>query len=184
MRSLSGFTDWGEHETDIQLFTNIILIRSISPTGRVHLGAPDTLPLVSASGAIPPVFPVRSIVLNRHTPWSARRYLYEASALASSTPWTRVSHLPVYLSSPAVTALRRSKSVKMSKRILSNCTSMKNSMQMMFFMRPQIWQNFLTLALRKASYMDELRLSLGRRIRPESVTTHPCPLRQLASHTS
>jgi ApeA N-terminal domain 1 len=168
-RSLSGFTDWGERETDIQLFTNIILIGGhITSQDECIIGAAalratglgewcDTTGFSSQIDRPEPTYTMERAQVS-----------YEASAsefypLDAGKSLRFISHLRP---SPLFDGPKK---VKMSEEdIIELRFNDKISINDVLH-ETSIWQNFLTVALRKASYLDDLRLSIGSADTPNPV---------------
>jgi hypothetical protein len=179
--SPTGFTNYGERKTDIEFFTNIILVGA-------HAASQDD-PIVSSallrvtgleewcdttgfSGQMdaPSAMQGAERVDVSYTASSSIPY-----AIGSGKSLRLISHYKGPMS------FYKPKRVSMSEEdIIELCFADKVSLNDVLY-ESSIWQNFLTFGLREASYLSELLLSVGLTTGRESNCTLLVPGRRVGT---
>jgi ApeA N-terminal domain 1 len=159
--SLTGFTDYGERETDIEFFTNIILVGFHAASqddpivSRVLLrvtGLEEWCDTTGFSGQ-----------LDLSNAMQGAKRVDVSYAGSSSIPYSIGSGKSLRLLShyKGPMSFHRPKRISMSEEnIIELCFENRLSLNDVLH-ETSIWQNFLTFALRDASYLSDLRLSVG-----------------------
>ena len=165
--SPSGFTDYGERQTDVEFFTNMILINAhiasrvdciISGALLRATGFGEWCDSTGFSGQTDVGSPTHG------TECVDVSYKASASAFYSIGPGKSLRILSQY-SGPMF--FQAAKHVTMSEEnVIELCFEENVSIDDILH-EISIWQNFLTFALRKPSYMCELQLSVRSAAGPE-----------------